>query len=76
MDVLKNLAPYELEMMQSYDPVLYDLRGPEPKRFRNIEAQPVRVSQKDPKIGRNETCPCGSGKKYKSCCINKQTNES
>lgn len=21
-----------------------------------------------PKIGRNETCPCGSGKKYKYCC--------
>jgi len=23
-----------------------------------------------PKIGRNATCPCGSGKKYKNCCIN------
>lgn len=22
-----------------------------------------------PKIGRNEPCPCGSGKKYKKCCI-------
>lgn len=22
-------------------------------------------------IGRNEPCPCGSGKKYKKCCINK-----
>ncbi len=21
------------------------------------------------KIGRNEPCPCGSGKKYKKCCI-------
>ena len=21
-----------------------------------------------PKIGRNESCPCGSGKKYKKCC--------
>jgi SWIM/SEC-C metal-binding protein len=21
-----------------------------------------------PKIGRNETCPCGSGKKFKKCC--------
>ena len=21
-----------------------------------------------PKIGRNEMCPCGSGKKYKRCC--------
>lgn len=23
------------------------------------------------KIGRNDLCPCGSGKKYKKCCINK-----
>jgi uncharacterized protein YecA (UPF0149 family) len=22
------------------------------------------------KTGRNEPCPCGSGKKYKKCCIN------
>ena len=27
--------------------------------------QPVRVVQK---VGRNEPCPCGSGKKYKKCC--------
>ena len=26
---------------------------------------------KDKKIGRNEPCPCGSGKKYKKCCIGK-----
>lgn len=25
-----------------------------------------------PKIGRNEPCPCGSGKKYKKCCIDKE----
>jgi tetratricopeptide (TPR) repeat protein len=24
-----------------------------------------------PKIGRNDPCPCGSGKKYKRCCLNK-----
>ena len=26
---------------------------------------------KEKKIGRNEPCPCGSGKKYKKCCLNK-----
>lgn len=26
--------------------------------------------QFDRKVGRNEWCPCGSGKKYKKCCIN------
>ena len=24
------------------------------------------------KIGRNDPCHCGSGKKYKSCCMNKE----
>lgn len=24
------------------------------------------------KVGRNDPCPCGSGKKYKSCCLLKQ----
>lgn len=27
------------------------------------------------KIGRNEPCPCGSGKKYKNCCLNRNTND-
>ncbi len=26
---------------------------------------------KEKKVGRNEPCPCGSGKKYKKCCLNK-----
>ena len=27
------------------------------------------VVREGPKIGRNEPCPCGSGKKYKKCCL-------
>ena len=29
--------------------------------------QPVRKSAAE-KVGRNDPCPCGSGKKYKNCC--------
>ncbi len=29
---------------------------------------PPTVEYEGPKIGRNESCPCGSGKKYKKCC--------
>jgi hypothetical protein len=25
------------------------------------------------KVGRNEPCPCGSGKKFKNCCMKKQS---
>ena len=27
--------------------------------------------RKKRKLGRNESCPCGSGRKYKHCCLNK-----
>lgn len=29
----------------------------------------IRVSFGDKTVGRNEPCPCGSGKKYKKCCM-------
>lgn len=33
----------------------------------NAEAQ-EQVKREEPKIGRNDACPCGSDKKYKKCC--------
>ena len=27
------------------------------------------VQRKKPRVGRNDPCPCGSGKKYKKCCL-------
>ncbi|MDL2294766.1 SEC-C domain-containing protein, partial [Ruminococcaceae bacterium OttesenSCG-928-D13] len=32
----------------------------------SVRKQPVRNAEK--KVGRNDPCPCGSGKKYKKCC--------
>jgi uncharacterized protein YecA (UPF0149 family) len=26
------------------------------------------IEREEPKVGRNDPCPCGSGKKYKKCC--------
>ena len=33
--------------------------------------KPVQQVRKFNKIGRNDPCPCGSGKKYKNCCLSK-----
>ena len=30
------------------------------------------VARSGQKVGRNEACPCGSGKKYKKCCLAKK----
>jgi uncharacterized protein len=27
-----------------------------------------QIVREAPKVGRNDPCPCGSGKKYKKCC--------
>jgi len=48
----------------------------------DLEAEPLYLQEPfplaepfqrmEPKIGRNDLCPCGSGKKYKKCCLNKE----
>ena len=38
----------------------------EPSAAMPAEARPMR--REGPKVGRNDPCPCGSGKKYKQCC--------
>ncbi len=40
---------------------------------KTVKAQPVR--NKDKKVGPNDPCPCGSGKKYKQCCRAKDIAE-
>jgi Predicted metal-binding protein related to the C-terminal domain of SecA len=31
----------------------------------------IKTIQTTPKVGRNDPCPCGSGLKYKKCCMGK-----
>jgi preprotein translocase subunit SecA len=33
-----------------------------------VKPKPVLHSPPKKKVGRNDPCPCGSGKKYKKCC--------
>jgi len=33
-----------------------------------VAAKGQTVRRESPKVGRNDPCPCGSGKKYKKCC--------
>ena len=47
-------------VMSRPQPKLTLNRGDEP-------AAPQTVQRSDDKVGRNDPCPCGSGKKYKKC---------
>jgi len=53
LDVMQTLVPPETEA----DSLLDD-----------SEFEPAKPYVAPPKTGRNEPCPCGSGKKYKKCC--------
>lgn len=35
-------------------------------------APPTTIMRQQDRIGRNDPCPCGSGKKYKNCCLRNQ----
>lgn len=39
------------------------------KKLRKSFGIKIPPRQLLPKVGRNEECPCGSGKKFKKCCI-------
>ena len=36
-----------------------------------LTQRPAMIEKLNRKIGRNEPCPCGSGRKYKNCCLRK-----
>ena len=38
------------------------------KMITNDGKDTVKIQKKSQKVGRNDPCPCGSGKKYKQCC--------
>ncbi|MDD5348176.1 MAG: preprotein translocase subunit SecA, partial [Candidatus Omnitrophica bacterium] len=42
------------------------VQPPEPSGAQRPPAGPIKSDH--PKVGRNDPCPCGSGKKYKKCC--------
>ncbi len=53
------------EMNKADEPVQ---AGPAPARPAGRPSGPEPFRRETPKVGRNEPCPCGSGKKYKKCC--------
>jgi SEC-C motif-containing protein len=55
----KEHVHYEVGLFERIDSVWYY------KEAKNNEAQ---IRRTEPKVGRNDPCTCGSGKKYKKCC--------
>ena len=58
--LIESRTPFRKEIFMNKVSFSYDEKKSENQEDRNIE--PITK-----KIGRNDPCPCGSGKKYKQC---------
>ncbi|MDD2401121.1 MAG: SEC-C metal-binding domain-containing protein, partial [Clostridia bacterium] len=60
----------EQALMEKYFKKLGKYQKLCPERFECDEEEEIQQPYKrtEPKVGRNDPCPCGSGKKYKKCC--------
>jgi hypothetical protein len=50
-------------------PVVHNVHN-SAQNAQSAQSKPEPYRREQPKIGRNEPCPCKSGKKYKQCCLN------
>ena len=57
----KDVAHTSQKAQKILRPVIRDL-------IETVHVEAQQFKKKVGKIGRNEPCPCGSGKKYKKCC--------
>jgi preprotein translocase subunit SecA len=70
LQVVAEQAPEQLQQRRRSRPTSLTFTGPNQGAAAAGEeaARTKTVTRDQPKIGRNEPCPCGSGKKYKKCC--------
>ena len=55
----------EIKRVQVAKPLIEGFEGGSKPSAKKVVLAPRRAA---PKVGRNDPCPCGSGKKYKNCC--------
>ena len=73
VEVVTVLSKVQVKAQEDVEAVEEQRRqaGDLPKKFEHDSAskseQTNTASRQGPKVGRNDTCPCGSGKKYKQC---------
>ena len=60
-------APHKIDLSKLNMSRSNSLPGSRPQMNTNREQQTMQPIKVEKRIGRNDTCPCGSGKKYKNC---------
>ena len=72
-EIYKNLNswPRDEDLDDDFDDELFEKSLREIAGVNPPELSTNSNEKEGKKVGRNEPCPCGSGKKYKKCCLNK-----
>jgi len=78
-ELLKNIQEDTIQTLFRIMPA----KGLETRKYRSFmvisgtnrdgDASPTTMRREGKKLGRNDPCPCGSGKKYKKCCMRKKS---
>ncbi len=63
MDIDGELESLALDLIPTQVEILHQVRRARENPF------VTAANENQPKTGRNDPCPCGSGKKYKKCCL-------
>lgn len=81
MKQIDNRQKKQIQMKAANAPKKWGFFGAHPKEKARIPEPPSKTGTpqpspvppvpvpSEPKVGRNDPCPCGSGKKYKKCCL-------
>jgi transposase-like protein len=71
LDKASTPPPPKSQVQLDFQKVRVDTNPPVHNSAQSAQLKPQPIRREQPKIGRNEICPCGSGLKYKRCCLNK-----
>jgi len=66
---------FNMKLLEDYvfDTKTYQIRNSMEEAFKGMFTGACEpFIRKDPKVGRNDKCPCGSGRKYKKCCLTRE----
>jgi preprotein translocase subunit SecA len=58
-----------IQRVQVANPIVEGFEGMTQKRMTVTRRPSATVVKDGARVGRNDPCPCGSGKKYKNCCM-------
>jgi hypothetical protein len=67
----KEQVPLDIEKIRISTPTPETVHEVHNELHNDAQNAQTTYRRETPKVGRNEPCPCGSGRKHKLCCLNK-----